>query len=184
MKTSRRLAAIMFTDIQGYTRLMQQSESEGIDIRRRHRGIFEPATRRHDGEIIQYYGDGTLSIFSSSVQAVRGACEMQQQFQEEPIVPVRIGIHTGDIVLSNEEIIGDCVNLAARIESLGVAGSVMISGKVEEEIRNQDDLYVKSMGTFHFKNDSRKREVFALEMPGLIIPQKKDLAGKLEKKSS
>ena len=135
MSKAHRLAAIMFTDIQGYTKLMQEDEDKAIEIRNRHREIFQRATSKNDGEVIQYYGDGTLSIFESCVDAVRCAKEMQDQFQSYPMIPVRIGIHLGDIVLSGVEIIGDSVNVASRVESLGVAGSVLISQKVYQEIR-------------------------------------------------
>lgn len=177
---SRRLVAIMFTDIAGYTALMQKSEHAAVQTRQRHRAVFEPTTAKHEGKIIQYYGDGTLSIFESSVSAVRCAIELQQQFLEEPAIPVRIGIHTGDILISEVDIIGDSVNLASRVESMGVPGSVVISGKVAEEIKNQDDLPIRLLGSFHFKNDARKREVYALDIPGLVIPQKEHLQGKLQ----
>ena len=118
MSRAHRLAAIMFTDIQGYTKLMQVDEDKAIEIRERHREIFQSATAKNNGEIIQYYGDGTLSIFDSCVDAVRCGKDMQDQFQAEPVIPVRVGIHLGDIVLSEEEIIGDSVNLASRVESL------------------------------------------------------------------
>jgi TolB-like protein len=184
MASTRRLAAIMFTDIQGYTRLMQQSESRAVAVRARHREVFGSCTEEYEGEIIQYYGDGTLSIFDSTVNAVRCAAAMQLAFQEDPAIPVRVGIHTGDILLTEDDIIGDSVNLAARVESLAVPGSVLVSGKVADEIRSHEDLPLKKMGAFHFKNDTHKRQVFALDLPGLVVPRPKKLKGKLEKKSS
>ncbi len=174
----------MFTDIQGYTRLMQQSESRAVAVRARHREVFGSCTEEYEGEIIQYYGDGTLSIFDSTVNAVRCAAAMQLAFQKDPAIPVRIGIHTGDILLTEDDIIGDSVNLAARVESLAVPGSVLVSGKVADEIRSQEDLPLKKMGAFRFKNDTHKRQVFALDLPGLVVPRSKKLKGKLEKKSS
>ena len=89
----RRLAAIMFTDIVGYTALMQQDEAVGIETRKRHRQIFNEATAKYNGKILQYYGDGTLSIFASAVDAVECGLDMQLKFQKEPKIPVRIGIH-------------------------------------------------------------------------------------------
>jgi dienelactone hydrolase len=181
MATIRRLSAIMFTDIVGYTALMQQSESVAIKVRHKHRQVFEPITQQYGGKIIQYYGDGTLSIFDSAIAAVQCACAMQQQFLEEPAIPVRIGIHSGDILVSETEIIGDSVNLASRVESLGVAGSVLISEKVAEEIANQDELPAAYLGDFHFKNDRTKRKVYAVAVPGLKIPARQEMKGKLEK---
>ncbi|MCB0658300.1 MAG: hypothetical protein KDC57_19285 [Saprospiraceae bacterium] len=174
----RKLVAIVFTDIAGYTALMQQSEATALAIRNRHRAIFEPLTAKYHGRIIQYYGDGTLSTFDSTVEAVKCAHEMQSQFRQAKI-PVRIGIHTGDVMITDDDIIGDSVNLASRIESLGVAGAVLFSGKVMEEIKNQDDLGFGHLGSFHFKNDGQRREVYALRMPDVLFPERKDLQGKL-----
>jgi len=180
LKPSRQLKAIMFTDIVGYTALMQQSERAALKYRQKHRRVFEPTTQEYGGQVIQYYGDGTLSIFDSNVAAVRCACSLQRQFQNYPAIPVRIGIHFGEVVLSESDIIGDSVNLASRVESLGAAGSVLISGKVAEEIGNQEDLPLNLLGTFHFKNDKKKREIYAVAAPGLHVPTTEELEGKLE----
>lgn len=181
---ARHLKAIMFTDIVGYTALMQESERAAIQYRQKHRQVFEPVTQEFGGKIVQYYGDGTLSIFDSTVAAVRCACALQRQFMETPAIPVRIGIHFGEVVLTDSDIIGDSVNLASRVESLGVAGSVLISGKVAEEIDNQDDLPVELLGTFHLKNDKKVREIYAVAVPGLKIPAVKEMTGKLERPES
>ncbi|MBT8323408.1 MAG: adenylate/guanylate cyclase domain-containing protein, partial [Eudoraea sp.] len=112
--SNRRLAAIMFTDIEGYTALMQRSEVEAMGLRAAHRKIFDSFTTKFNGEIIQYYGDGTLSIFDSAVDAVKCGIAMQLAFQKDTQIPVRIGIHSGDIVLTEDDIIGDAVNVASR----------------------------------------------------------------------
>ncbi|MCZ6520033.1 MAG: adenylate/guanylate cyclase domain-containing protein, partial [Bacteroidetes bacterium] len=130
MSQTRQLAAIMFTDIVGYTALMQRDEKKGIVTRNRHREIFNRITGKYKGKILQYYGDGTLSIFGSAIDAVECGIEMQLEFQKDPKVPVRIGIHTGDVVFSEDDIIGDGVNVASRVESLAISGAVFISEKV------------------------------------------------------
>ncbi len=183
MTRAHRLAAIMFTDIQGYTKLMGESEDRAIRFRDRHREIFQSSTERNRGEIIQYYGDGTLSIFESCVDAVRCAVEMQELFQSDPVIPVRIGIHLGDIVMSEQDIIGDSVNVASRVESLGIPGCVLISGKVYDEIRNKQEFEFHPLGTFHFKNDRSPRRVYAITGEKLIIPRKNQLQGKLESRN-
>lgn len=182
MEYDKRNVAIMFTDIQGYTRLMQQSEEQGVRIRARHREVFEPNTLNNNGTIIQYYGDGTLSIFDSCADAVECAYQMQRLYQKDPVIPVRIGIHVGNILMGENDIIGDSVNLASRVESLGVPGAVLISEDVYSRIADKKDFPAKSMGYFHFKNDSKRRKIFALTLPGLKVPKRKDLKGKLEKK--
>jgi pentatricopeptide repeat protein len=178
----RQLAAIMFTDIEGYTAIMQQSEQMAIGLRERHREILQNAHRQFNGRIIQYYGDGTLSIFQSAVEAVQCAVAMQQAYCRLPKVPVRIGLHIGDIAFDDEQVFGDGVNLASRVESIGVAGSVLISDKVNDEISNHPDLKTVSVGIYQFKNINRAVEVFALDQDGLVKPSPNSLKGKTEEK--
>jgi len=180
--TQRRLAAIMFTDIEGYTSLMQENEDKAIRARDKHRWIFNSITEIHNGRILQYYGDGTLSIFDSAIDAVKCAIEMQLGFQKDPTIPVRIGIHTGDIIFSAEEIIGDSVNIASRIESLAVPGSVFISGKVYDEIKNQKSIKTSKLKTFKLKNVEKPIEVYAVSNVGLIVPDPENIKGKLDEK--
>ena len=166
----RRLAAIMFTDIEGYTSLMQQNEEKAIQARDKHRWIFNSITEIYKGKVLQYYGDGTLSIFESAIDAVKCAIEMQLGFLKDPAIPVRIGIHTGDIIFSDEEIIGDSVNIASRIESLASAGSVFISGKVYDEIKNQKSIKSSRLKAFKLKNVKEPIEVYAISNVGLNVP--------------
>jgi class 3 adenylate cyclase/TolB-like protein len=159
----RQLVAIMFTDIVGYTSLMQQDEQKAIEYRERHREVFDSTTKKYKGRILQYFGDGTLSTFPSAIDAVHCALEMQVAFtQNEPKIPIRIGIHSGDIIATNEEIIGDGVNVAARIESLAEVGTVSVSDKVYDEIKNQADFITASRGVRKLKNVSRPIEVYAV----------------------
>ena len=165
-ESTRQLAAIMFTDIEGYTSLMQKDEEKANLIRERHLQIFNTTTENHRGKILQYYGDGTLSMFSSALDAVNCGVEMQQVFLEKPSIPVRIGIHLGDVMVTEDNVFGDAVNLASRIESLGKAGSVLISEKVHDEIKNHTGFKVVSMGRFSFKNVDEPMEVYALANEG------------------
>jgi TolB-like protein/class 3 adenylate cyclase/Tfp pilus assembly protein PilF len=173
--SERQLAAIMFTDIEGYTSLMQENEEKAIQARDKHRWIFNSITEIHKGRILQYYGDGTLSIFDSAIDAVHCAIEMQLGFQKDPAIPVRIGIHTGDIIFSDEEIIGDSVNIASRIESLASSGSVFISGKVYDEIKNQKSIKTTKMKAFKLKNVEESIEVYAISNVGLVVPNPETL---------
>jgi hypothetical protein len=178
MPRSRQLAAIMFTDIVGYTALMQQNEKKAILARDKHRHIFNSITEKHKGKVLQYYGDGTLSIFDSAIDAVKCGIEMQLGFRKEPSIPVRIGIHSGDIIISDEEIIGDSVNVASRIESLAIPGSVFISDKVYDEIKNQEIIKASRLKTFKLKNVEKPIEVYAISNVGLIVPDPDELEGK------
>jgi adenylate cyclase len=184
MSHHRQLSAIMFTDIEGYTAVMQQSESKAIIMRSRHREIIEQKHKEFNGRIIQYYGDGTLSTFKSIVEAVHCALSMQQQFLQSPHVPVRMALHIGDIIFNEGDIFGDSVNLTSRIESLGVAGSVLISDKANEELQNHPNLTTVSVGVYQFKNIKRVVEVFALTLDGLVKPEFNSLKGKIEEKKT
>ncbi len=175
----RQLAAIMFTDMQGYTALMHQNEAVALKQRAKHREIFESSMEAFGGKILQYFGDGTLSIFDSAIDAVRSGIAMQHRFlKADPPIPVRIGIQTGDIIYSHEDIIGDGVNVASRIESLAVAGSVFISGKVFDELKNQPDINARFMGIFELKNVRKPVEVYAISDGVLALPDAKNIHGK------
>lgn len=185
MPRNRQLVAIMFTDIQGYTSLMQQNEERALGIRNKHREIFKSVTEKYDGDIIQYYGDGTLSIFKSSIDAVRCAIEMQLAFQKDlPIVPVRIGIHSGDVIHTETDIVGDAVNITSRIESLAVSGSVLVSSKINDELRNQNDIETQYLDVFEFKNVQQSMPIFAISNKGLVIPERSQIDGKTKEKKS
>lgn len=123
----RQLAAIMFSDMAGYTALMQQNEQLAKVKHRRLKEVLEAFVTDHQGKILQYYGDGALSIFNSAIEGVNCAVEIQQALLQEPKVDLRIGIHTGEISIEDEIIYGDGVNLASRVESLAVPGSIFIS---------------------------------------------------------
>ena len=152
----------MFTDIAGYTAMMQENETEAIRHRNRQRMVLEKYIPEQNGSILQTFGDGTLAVFQSAFDAVNCAVKIQLELQREPVCPLRIGIHTGDITYSENDVYGDGVNVASRIESVSTAGGVFISDKVFDEIKNQPSLPAVSMGMYDFKNVSRPVEVFAL----------------------
>ncbi len=166
----RKLAAIMFTDIVGYSAMMQKSEDTANRLRMRHREVFNRITAQYGGEILQYFGDGTLSIFSSATAAAECAVAIQQALKQDPKVPLRIGIHTGEVTYSEEEAYGDGVNIAARLESLCVPGGVFISGKVYDEIKNHARLRAKPIGRHQMKNIQQELEVYALSNEGINTP--------------
>ena len=179
---ARKLVAIMFTDIVGYTAMMQSDEAQAIRVRARHREVFEQLHLAHQGKIIQYYGDGTLSIFESAVQAATCAIQIQQQLQKSnPVVPLRIGLHLGDVVFSSSEVYGDGVNVASRVESMSVPGAILLSAKLNEELRNQRHITTQSLGKFTFKNVANPLEVFAIANPGITVPAPAELKGKRQK---
>ena len=173
----RRLVAVMFTDVVGYTAMMQEDEEVARNARRRHREALERIVPEAGGEVLQLFGDGGLSIFPSSVNAVKAATELQQTFREGPEVPVRIGIHQGDVHLDEFGAAGDAVNIASRIESLSPPRGVLISEKVLGEIRNQPNIDTASLGLFHFKNVAEPIQLHAVQGHGLAVPEKDQFGG-------
>src|SRR5688572_300647 len=166
----RQLAAVMFADMTGYTALMQEDEKKATMLRNRQREVLDRCVPENNGKIIQYFGDGTLSVFNSSVDAVKAAVEIQRELQKDPKVSLRIGLHSGDVAYDNENVYGDSVNLASRIEALAVHGAILVSDKIFEEIRNQSEIKTISLGRFNLKNVKRQVEVYAIANEGLVIP--------------
>ena len=166
----RQLAAIMFADMTGYTAMMQEDEQRAKILRDRQRQTLERFIPSCNGKIIQYFGDGTLSIFDSAIDAVQSAIKIQKELQREPKVNLRIGIHCGDSVYDHEGVYGDSVNLASRIEALAVPGAVLISDKVFDEVKNQNGISTKILGRFNLKNVKRPVEVYAITNDDLVVP--------------
>ncbi len=174
----RQLAAILFADMTGYTALMQENEQLARTKRMRLKEVLESTVVRYNGKILQYYGDGSLSIFNSAIDSVGCAISIQQQLQQEPKVELRMGIHTGDVIIEDEAIYGDGVNLASRIESLAVPGGIFISEKVYDEIKNHSTFSTLEMGYFELKNVKQPVRVFAITNNGIVVPGRDELRGK------
>lgn len=180
MSSTRKLAAIVFADIAGYTAIMQKNEHKALQILNHFRSDIDRIVPLFNGEIVQYYGDGCLLIFNSALEAIKCSEQLQHSLKTEPKVPVRIGIHQGDVVAEGGNIFGDNVNIAARIESMSVAGAILLSAKVRSELINQPDIKLKSLGTYEFKNVEDPIEVFAYACEGFPVPEKSEITGKFK----
>src|SRR3984893_9416475 len=143
--TNRRLATILFADIDGYSRLMRADEEQTLDDLRAHlTELVGPVVERFHGRIVKTVGDGVLGQFGSAGEAVRSAVELQRGMFERNInTPAerrqafRIGLHLGDIIVSDEDVFGDTVNLAARLQGLAEAGSGGVAASVHDQGRAQ-----------------------------------------------
>jgi tetratricopeptide (TPR) repeat protein len=167
----------MFADMVGYTALMQEDERRAKLLRDRQREVLEDRVAKFEGEIIQFYGDGALSGFQSAIQAVECAIAIQVDLREEPEVPVRIGIHLGDVAFDKTGVYGDGVNIASRIESLSVPGGVLVSGKIADEVKNQPGISTEFLAEVALKNVKEAQRVFAVTNEDLAVPAPKEVKG-------
>ncbi|HVC42950.1 MAG TPA: tetratricopeptide repeat protein [Candidatus Saccharimonadales bacterium] len=179
----RRLVAVMFTDMVGYTAMVQTNERLGIDKRDRYLSALETHHDAFGGTIVQRLGDGSMSMFQSSLGAVLAAVEIQRELAAQE-VPVRIGIHVGDVIVEAERLTGVAVNIASRIESFAVPGGVMLSDSVYEQIKNRCDVGVVPLGRFRLKNVGRPFELYAVSADGIVVPEPGALEGKGERFAS
>ena len=184
MSSSHQLAAIMFTDIVGYTAMMQQDEKKTVALIKHYNTALEKSVSQYNGQVLNYYGDGSLSIFPSANDAVNCAIEIQKELRTDPTVPLRIGLHIGEVFFENGKALGDGVNIASRIQSLGLENTILISGEINDKIKNNASITSTSLGHFDFKNVDHSMEVFALTNDGLFVPQRKKLEGKLKQKNT
>ena len=159
---SRRLVAIMFTDVVGFTALMGESEQRGLRVRERHRTLVGPLVRRYGGESVELRGDECLSLFASALDAVNCALAIQEGAASEPDLALHVGIHLGDVVIAAGEASGDGVNIASRLSSLSEGGGVLVSGEVQNAVRNQQGIEATPLGDHDFRNVGRPVEVHRL----------------------
>jgi adenylate cyclase len=158
----RRLAAIMFTDIVGYTVLMAESEERGLRVRERHREVLRPLVERYRGEWIEEIGDESLSSFPSAVDAVNCALAAQAELREDPELRLRIGIHLGETLVEAGRLYGDGVNIASRIRPLAEPGGICVSAEVQQAVRNQPNVECTPLGERELKNVGRPVPVFSV----------------------
>jgi len=164
----RRLAAILAADVAGYSRLMHADE-EGTHRRLTQimRRTADPALAKHGGRLVKNTGDGFLAEFSSVVAAVRCALEFQESVGSltaedapESRLAFRIGIHIGDVIIEQDDVFGDGVNIAARLEGLAPAGGILVSGVVEESVLGRLDCRFQDEGEQQLKNIARPVRAF------------------------
>lgn len=179
MSQQRQLAAIMFTDIVGYTDMMQKNERQAVTVIKHHRSVLEKNVAAHKGNVIEYYGDGSLCLFFSVTEALQCAMQIQKELLIEPTIPLRIGLHIGEILFDEGKVMGDGVNLASRIQALGQQGSILFSKEIFDKIRNHAEFKAVLLGRFELKNVAEPMEVYALANEGLTVPNEEEMAGKL-----
>ncbi len=184
MSQDRQLAAIMFTDIVGYTAMMQTDEQKAVAVIKHYNTTLEKLVSQFNGQVLNYYGDGSLCIFHNAMGAANCSLAIQDELKREPVVPLRIGLHIGEVFFEDAKALGDGVNVASRVQSLGQANTILVSAEFYDKIKNNTSINTASLGHFDFKNVDRPIEVFALTNEGLSVPQRKNLEGKLKEKKT
>ena len=155
----RRLAAIMFTDIVGYTALMGSDEDKAFEILRKNREIHSKLIKQFNGTLIKEMGDGMLISFDLASEAVRCAIEIQKTSKTHDI-PLKIGIHEAEMVFEGNDVLGDGVNVASRIQDGAAEGCILISGSVYRDIKNKADIQTEFVGEQQFKNVDEPIKVY------------------------
>lgn len=183
MAQSRQLAAIMFTDIVGYTALMEQDEKRAFAVLKENLRIHQSAIDAFGGKLVKELGDGILASFPTVTDALNAAINIQKQCNDTNEFKLSIGIHEGEVLFENGDIFGDAVNVASRIQSIGTSCSVLFSKRIADEIKNKHEFQAVSLGSFEFKNVNESIEVFALANDGFTVPQRNKIEGKLKKRS-
>ncbi|OHV78633.1 adenylate/guanylate cyclase domain-containing protein [Ensifer sp. LCM 4579] len=174
----QRLAAVMAADMSGYSRLMEADEAGTIARLRTHRiELIDPAISKNKGRIIKTTGDGMLVEFQSVTDAVRCAVEIQQRMKrrnadvpQDRRIEFRIGINIGDIIFEDDDIFGDGVNIAARVEQLADVGGICITAAVATQIADRLDLVIEDLGEKRLKNISRPVQLFRVGLEGAPSP--------------
>jgi class 3 adenylate cyclase/TolB-like protein/Tfp pilus assembly protein PilF len=168
----RRLSAIMFTDMVGYSALTHKNEALAVELLEKHRVILRSSFEQHQGKEIEIIGDAFFVEFTSTLNAVRCAIEIQQklyegckEISEDRWIRIRIGIHVGDVIHKDKQVIGDCVNIAARIEPLADPGGICLSEDVVRQIYNKIDLPLKCLGKGELKNIRLPMQIYKVILP-------------------
>jgi len=172
-RVERRLAAILAVDVAGYSRLMGVDEEGTLAaLKACRRDFIDPKIAEHRGRIVKTTGDGALIEFASAVDGVRCAMEIQRvmaerntAIPEDHRIEFRIGINVGDIIIDENDIYGDGVNIAARIESLAEPGAVCLSENAYQQIKGKLSLDVTDMGDQQLKNIAQRVRVYPTETP-------------------
>jgi adenylate cyclase len=173
MSQTRRLAAILAADVAGYSRLMGEDEAGTAQALRAHRAAADPLITGHGGRIVKTTGDGALIEFGSIVCAVQCAIAWQKltternaELSEDRRMDLRIGVHIGDVLVEGEDIVGDGVNIAARLEGIGEPGGICISEDAFRQVHGRVDAEFDDIGEQSLKNIAQPLRVYRL------LPQK------------
>ena len=164
---TRKLAAIVFTDIVGFTKLSAENEPAALSLLEKQRELLKPIIEKHGGSWLKEIGDGLLLSFETTKDAVDCAIEIQKIVKEVENLNLRIGIHQGEVVFQGNDVIGDDVNIAARIEPFAAPGGIAISGRVNASLERDPDFQTHYLGQPQLKGVSQTVKAYCITSLGL-----------------
>ena len=176
----RKLAAIVFTDIVGFTKLTAANQSKASSLLKQQRELLRPIVESFNGSWIKEMGDGLLLIFDTVTDAVNCSIKIQEEAKPVADLDLRIGIHQGEILLEENDVIGDDVNIAARIEPFSATGGIAISNKVNDALVRESEFETKYLGKPKLKGVGQKVEVFCITSHNLPQTELSKVSAKLE----
>ena len=179
----RKLAAIMFTDIAGYTALSAKDSKKTSELLKTQRDILKPIVEKHGGSWMKEIGDGLLLTFDSATSAVECSIIIQEATKDIEDLNLRIGIHEGEVIKQDGDVIGDDVNVASRIEPFSAVGGVAISHKIQQAISSNQDFETKYIGKPKLKGVSQEVKVYCITSQGLPETDMSKVSAKLDNKS-
>lgn len=171
----RQLSVVFFSDIVGFTLLMGEDEDRAFELMKRNVMYHQQTFEKFNGKLIKELGDGILGVFESPDDALNASFEIQKIWSSDPEVTLRIGLHAGEIIFENNDIFGDAVNIASRIQSIGVPSCVLFSKEVLLQLQDSSPFPKVNLGHFILKNVKRKLELYALTTPPLAIPKRQQM---------
>ncbi len=171
MSSTRQLAAIMFTDIVGYTALMGNDEQKAFELLDKNRQLQKPIIEQFNGRWIKELGDGVMASFNTVSDAVNAAIKIQQKCNAAKEFQLRIGIHLGEVIFENDDVFGDGVNIASRIQAIANPGSIYISEIVYKSISNRLEFLTKFVKEEKLKNVKEPVKIYQLIAEGVMQHQ-------------
>ena len=169
MPQTRRLAAVMFTDIVGYTAMMGEDEKKAFELLKKNRKLQKPLIEEFGGVWVKELGDGVLATFPTVIDAVSAACLIQKGTAEIEGIKLRIGIHLGDVIFENNDVFGDSVNVAARIQALAPIGGIYITESVHKNISNKKGIKSTYVQDLELKNVKEPVPVYEIDIDSFHI---------------
>ncbi|MBK7872653.1 MAG: adenylate/guanylate cyclase domain-containing protein [Saprospiraceae bacterium] len=169
--TTPKSTTLLYADIVGYTALIRADKDNALAKLEYFKALMQSQTQAYQGEVIQLHRDYCIAAFERAADAVACAEALQMNFKAEPTVPVRMGIHAGEVIVENGNAFGEGVFQVTQIEKIAIAGSIVLSKEIQAQLADKAQFALESLGAFTFKNVDNPIELFALTNDGLSVPE-------------